>query len=142
MIKDSDDAQIIRPSEFEKTKEALTALRLRERLKIERQTHRDLAVVVHQSLEEICTLEETLEKCRLDMRKADEDLEIAKKNGSTARHQNGVLIKRLKHTRFGCYILGLTSLLLAAVSWPRISEQITIWFPAAAEWLPGVFVVG
>ncbi|MGI9355230.1 MAG: hypothetical protein ACR2PF_08760 [Rhizobiaceae bacterium] len=141
MIKDSDDAQIIRPSEFEKTKEALTALRLRERLKIERQTHRDLAVVVHQSLEEICTLEETLEKCRLDMRKADEDLEKAKKNGSAARHQSGVLIKRLRRTRTIGYLLALTSILLAVVSWPRISEQITIWLPAAAEWLPGVFVV-
>jgi len=142
VIKDSDDAQIIRPSEFEKTKDALTALRLRERLKIERQTHRDLAEVVHQSLEDVCTLEETLEKCRQDMRKADEDLEKAKKNGSEARYQNGVLLKRLKRTRTSCYLLVLTSLVLAAVSWPRISEQITKWIPAITEWLPSVFVAG
>ena len=138
MIKDSDDAQIIRPSEFEKTKDALTAPRLRERLKIERQTHRDLAEVVHKSLEDLCTLEETLEKCRLDMRKADEDLEKAKKNGSEARYQNGVLLKRLKRTRISCYLLVLTGLALAVVSWPRISEQITKWVPAIAEWLPTV----
>ena len=71
MIKDSDNAEVIRPSEFEQTKEALKVLRLGERLKVERQTHRDLAVVVHQSLDQICELEESLERCRLDVREAE-----------------------------------------------------------------------
>ena len=142
MIKDSDDAKIIRPSEFEQTKEALTAIRLRERLKIERQAHRDLAIVVHQSLEEICSLEETVEAYRLDMKKADEDLGNAETSGSAARHQNGILVKRLRHSRAVCCFFALTSVLLAVVSWPRISEQILIWYPAAPDWLPSLFTAG